>query len=38
MCVFARLGQEKGLQISRAAFAVILKYTESVFEFNSLQD
>ena len=36
MCAFARLGGEQGMSISRAAFAVTLKYTDSLASFKSL--
>lgn len=36
MCMFARLGGEQGGTISRAAFALIVKFTDSVFSFESL--
>ena len=38
MCAFARIGGEYGMQISRAAFAVILKFTEKIFNFEAFCD
>jgi hypothetical protein len=37
MCAFARLGGEDGGRISRAAFAVILKFSDSLLEFEGLK-
>ena len=37
MCTFARLGGEEGGRISRSAFAVILKFSDSLEDFDSLQ-
>ena len=33
MCVFARLGGEWGLPLSRAAFSVMLKFSDSLEQF-----
>jgi len=38
MCVYARLGGNEGMNLSRAAFAVILKFSESVASFNAVKD
>ena len=38
MCAFARIGGESGMQISRAAYAVILKFTEKIFNFEAFCD
>jgi hypothetical protein len=38
MCVFARLGGENGSMISRAAFAVIIKFTDMTFDFEGLNN
>ena len=37
MCMFARLGGEQGARISRAAFALIIKFTDSMIPFEVLQ-
>ena len=36
MCVFARLGGNDGATISRAAFAAILKFSDSLSDFQKL--
>lgn len=33
MCLFARLGGDQGAEISRAAFAVILKFSDLIMDF-----
>jgi len=38
MCVFARLGGENGSMISRAAFAVIIKFTDMTIDFEGLNN
>ena len=38
MCVFARLGGNAGLEISLAAFAVTLKFSDSVKDFEKLSE
>jgi hypothetical protein len=37
MCAFARLGGDEGSRITRAAFAVILKFSDSIKEFEDLK-
>ena len=36
MCVFARLGGEWGVKLTRAAFSVILKFADNVDAFMKL--
>lgn len=36
MCVFARLGGNDGANITRAAFAVIIKFSQSIDDFQTL--
>jgi len=36
MCAFARLGGNDGMTISRAAFAVIVKFTDKASDFEEL--
>ena len=38
MCPFARLGGDAGAEISRAAFAAIVKFTESCMSFEALNN
>jgi len=38
MCAFARLGGEDGATISRAAFAVIIKFTDKTLDFEGLNN
>ena len=38
MCMFARVGGEQGARISRAAFSVILKFTDKVEMFKRLHE
>lgn len=38
MCAFARLGGVDGYKISRAAFAVMVKPTQSELDFESLNN
>ena len=35
-CLHANLGGEQGLKLSRAAFAVLLKFTDNIKEFEAL--
>ena len=36
MCAFARVGGDDGARISRAAFAIMLKFTENIAEMTRL--
>ena len=38
MCVFARLGGPAGSEISRAAFAVMIKFSQTELDFESLNN
>ena len=37
MCAYARIGGDAGMQLSRAAFAVTLKFTENIDTFEALK-
>ena len=36
MCIFANLGGDHGMRLSRAAFAVLLKFTDGINSFQAL--
>ena len=38
MCVFARLGGQAGSEISRSAFAVLIKFSQTVMNFEGLNN
>ena len=36
MCVFANLGGDNGMRLQRAAFSVLLKFTDAIDSFQAL--